>query len=150
MPDTNARRSNPALTVGLLTILLAVLSLFLYGFNVPQGLIPWLNLALPVIGLVFVSIGVKRAFGPEGGGKIWPSILGVVTVALVALSFFIFHLARSVPEATGAPKVGERAPDFTLADSNGLSISLAQLLSAPVAGSSAPKAVLLVFYRGYW
>ena len=49
----------------------------------------------------------------------------------------------------GVPQVGQKTPDFTLANTNGQQISLAQLLSTPV-GNAHPKAVLLVFYRGYW
>ena len=70
-------------------------------------------------------------------------------------------------EATGAPQVGQKVPDFTLADTNGNKVSLGQLLgkgdspaspsnvtgqASPVGTSTGtpPKAVLLVFYRGYW
>ena len=44
------------------------------------------------------------------------------------------------------------APDFTLADTSGQAVSMAQLF-APAADDShvvPPKAVLLIFYRGYW
>ena len=49
-------------------------------------------------------------------------------------------------------QVGQRAPDFTLADSTGRSVSLDDLLAAEPGNlaSSGPKAVLLIFYRGYW
>jgi len=40
-----------------------------------------------------------------------------------------------------SPKVGQQAPDFTLLDQNGKSVSLA--------AARGQKAVL-VFYRGYW
>jgi len=49
------------------------------------------------------------------------------------------------------PIVGQKAPDFTLQDTSGHPVTLAQLLSSPVPGSAEPpKAVLLIFYRGYW
>ena len=54
------------------------------------------------------------------------------------------------PKSAGAPKVGQKVPDFTLADSSGRSVSLSELLSTPMENSSRPKTVLLVFYRGYW
>jgi len=40
-------------------------------------------------------------------------------------------------------------PPFSLPDATGKQVSLTELLTAPVNGS-APKGVLLVFYRGYW
>jgi peroxiredoxin len=39
------------------------------------------------------------------------------------------------------PKVGERAPQFTLTSSNGSTVELK---------SYAGKKLVLVFYRGYW
>ncbi len=39
-------------------------------------------------------------------------------------------------------KVGQPAPDFTLEDSDGKALSLADF--------RAKKSVVLVFYRGYW
>ncbi len=51
-----------------------------------------------------------------------------------------------------ALEVGQKAPDFTLTDTSGQAVSLAQLLANPIdaASGKAPKAVLLIFYRGYW
>ena len=46
-------------------------------------------------------------------------------------------------------KVGQKAPDFTLTDSNDKPVTLAQLLTEPI-NNQPPKAVLLIFYRGYW
>jgi peroxiredoxin len=45
--------------------------------------------------------------------------------------------------------VGQKVPEFTLADSNGKQVSLNELLTAPIDGKT-PKGALLVFYRGYW
>jgi len=56
--------------------------------------------------------------------------------------------AQNVPAAPSAPKVGERAPEFTLPDTDGKPVSLADLLK-PDAPGERPW-VLLVFYRGYW
>jgi hypothetical protein len=81
---------------------------------------------------------------------------------LFALVIFISLSARKLPESAGAPQPGQKAPDFTLADTSGNKVSLEQLLSssaaptatasagATVTGGNAPKAVLLIFYRGYW
>ena len=46
-------------------------------------------------------------------------------------------------------KPGDKAPDFTLTDAGNKSVSLAELLAAPLHGAT-PRGVLLVFYRGYW
>jgi peroxiredoxin len=48
-------------------------------------------------------------------------------------------------------QVGQKAPEFVLADANNNPVALSSLLSAAMPGSQAPpKGVLLVFYRGYW
>jgi peroxiredoxin len=39
--------------------------------------------------------------------------------------------------------VGQRAPDFALADANGKTVALSDMLKGN-------RAVLLIFYRGYW
>jgi peroxiredoxin len=58
---------------------------------------------------------------------------------------------RELPSADSAPQVGQRVPDFTLADTSGKPLSLHQLLeSSSQSPAATPKAVLLVFYRGYW
>jgi hypothetical protein len=68
--------------------------------------------------------------------------------------YTIFIESRDLPAAGGAPKVGQKAPQFSLRDTNQTPVSLAALLSAPLAAQSGPgpppKGVLLVFYRGYW
>lgn len=131
---------------------LGVLSNFLYRFKIPQAVIPWINLVVPPIGLIFLLIGVKRAFGQSQvyRGKIWGSLLTALAVVFVAVSVWGFVHARNVPRSAGAPQVGQRAPDFALPDTSGQSVSLSKLLSSPLAQSPRPKAVLLVFYRGAW
>jgi peroxiredoxin len=54
-----------------------------------------------------------------------------------------------MPAARGAPRVGQKAPEFALSDTNGKTVTLAELLSTPIKGKPA-KGVLLIFYRGYW
>jgi hypothetical protein len=76
----------------------------------------------------------------------------VFSVAAVGFfCFLIFYAAKQMPKATGAPKVGSRAPEFTLMDTDSKEVSLASLLATPLPDSATPpKGVLLIFYRGYW
>jgi peroxiredoxin len=48
--------------------------------------------------------------------------------------------------------VGQQAIDFTLTDTSGQPVSLDQLFmpAADDPQATTPKAVLLIFYRGYW
>ena len=107
---------------------------------------PWANLLLFGIGVVLLIVGLFRAFGRPQlyRGKIFGSIF--TAIALFLFAFFgyeIFYVLRQVPLSSQAPRVGEKAPEFTLVDPNGRSVALADLLS----GS---KAVVLIFYRGFW
>ena len=157
MPALAQRRRNRALLGGTLFMVLAVLSFIPY-FVFPtfpgETILTWVSLLLPAFGVLFCILGLKRAFGqPEMyRGKILGSILGVFSALLFGLSIFSFAHARDLPASAGAPRVGQKAPDFTLTDISGNPVSLSQMIAAPIDASSgkAPKAVLLVFYRGYW
>lgn len=154
-PVLAPRQTNSALWTGALLVLLGIVSNFFVFWHIPGETIwPWVSLLLPVIGVVLLIVGVKRAFGHPQifRGKISGSIITVISVLLLAVSAFGFFHARDLPQSGGAPKVGQKAPDFTLSNTSGQHVSLAQLLSTPVSTTSgkAPKAVLLVFYRGWW
>jgi cadmium resistance protein CadD (predicted permease) len=113
---------------------------------------PWANLVLIAISLVLLFLGIKRAFKPDRSkkSKALASILATLSLAAVGLFLFsAFVLSRWLPESKGAPQVGQKVPDFSLADSSGKQVALAELLSTPIEGKQ-PKGVLLVFYRGYW
>ena len=84
------------------------------------------------------------------GGKIIAPVFAILSAVVFGMSVWGLHHARDLPPASTAPRVGEKAPDFTLANSNSQATSLSQLLSEPISNSAPPKAVLLVFYRGYW
>jgi hypothetical protein len=116
-----------------------------------QHAIPWLSVLLAVAGLIFVADGLWHTFQPTlaSGNKIQSSVLAVVALSLAAVAIFAFFHARAIPVSAGAPKIGQTAPDFRLADNRGQTVSLAELF-APADGQAAPKAVLLIFYRGYW
>ena len=55
-----------------------------------------------------------------------------------------------LPASKGAPQAGQKAPDFTLLDSQGKPVKLSELLAGGDATGRKGSWVLLVFYRGYW
>jgi len=60
----------------------------------------------------------------------------------------IFVIGSWLPRSVGAPQVGQKAPDFTLTDSNNKPVTLAQLLIEPI-DNKPPKAVLLTGYAAH-
>src|SRR6266536_730576 len=132
-----------------LGFIVAVGGLFSYEFFAQFPItcaFPWATLLLFAIGAALLLVGLFRSFGrPQVyRGKIFGSIF--VTLSFLLFAFFayeIFYVLRQVPLSAQVPRVGERAPEFTLVDPNGRSVALADLLS----GS---KAVVLIFYRGFW
>src|SRR5258708_34852810 len=113
---------------------------------------PWANLVLFAIALVLLFLGLRRAFKPDKRivSKVFSSLAAAFGVLLLAgLLFMIFVMGSWLPRSVGAPQVGQKAPDFTLTDSNNKLVTLTQLLTEPI-NNKPPKAVLLIFYRGYW
>lgn len=115
---------------------------------------PWANLLIFLIAVVLLVMGVRRGFASDRPhptrAKIITSIVATLSVAVIGFFVFaVFVAARWLPASKGAPQVGQHAPDFTLTDTTGKQVSLAELRTAPIDGN-APKGVLLVFYRGYW
>jgi ABC-type transport system involved in cytochrome c biogenesis permease subunit len=140
------RKWNWPIWVGFVVV---VAGLFSYGFFAKFPItrdFPWANLLLFVIGIAFLLVGLFRAFGRPQlyRGKIFGSIFTVAAVVVVAFfSYEIFYALRQVPASSGAPRIGQKAPDFILLDQNGKPVGLGDLLS----GSNA---VVLIFYRGFW
>ena len=152
MTELSERRRNGILWLGLVLAFLGPLSNGLTFLGFPAAVVPWISLTLPVIGSALVLLGLWRAFRHSAvyKGKIAGSILATLSLLLLAVSIAFFWGARHIPPlSAGTPAVGQRVPDFTLQDSSGTPVSLAQLFAAS-SGKPAPKAVLLVFYRGYW
>ena len=114
--------------------------------------LPWANLVLFAFAFVLLFLGLRRAFKPDKRivSKIFSSSAAAFGVLLLAgLLFMIYVMGSWLPASSGAPQVGQKAPDFTLTDTNDKSVTLAQLLTEPI-NNKPPKGVLLIFYRGYW
>jgi|HubBroStandDraft_1064217.scaffolds.fasta_scaffold00702_18 hypothetical protein len=108
--------------------------------------VPWVNFLLFLLGGCMLAAGLKRAYGEAEryGGKIGGAVLGVLSLTLFGLFCWgNFVFARRVPPSRGAPHAGDSAPDFTLPDVNGKPVTLSGL-------RRMNRAVLLIFYRGYW
>ena len=149
------RKRNWHVWAGFLLCLLGVVSYFVLFARFPVTRdVPWANFLILAAGLGFLISGLRRAYGQsqQYKGKIVGPVLCVFGLAAIGLfCFVIFYATKQMPKAAGAPKVGEKAPDFTLVDMDNRQVSLASLLATPLPNSSTPpKGVFLIFYRGYW
>jgi len=148
-------RFNWPLWVGLLLTLAGGFSFLLVFVWIPATRdFPWANLLIFLVAAVLLFVGIRRGFASDRRrptlSKIVTSLVALFSFAFIALFIFsVFVFSRWLPPSTGAPHVGQKAPEFTLKDTTGRDVSLTQLLSEPVDGTP-PKSVLLVFYRGYW
>jgi len=136
--------------------LLSLIAAFSYPFVFVRWPVtrefPWANLVLFAAALVLLFFGIRRAFKPDKTivSKIFSSLASAFGVFLLAALLFMFFVMGSwLPRSAGAPRVGQKAPDFTLTGTNDKPITLSQLLTEPVNNKPA-KGVLLIFYRGYW
>jgi uncharacterized membrane protein YqhA len=147
------KRINWPIWTGLLMTLVAFVSYFFVFVWFPTTRdFPWANFLLFAIAAALLLVGIRRAFAGPLPRKSKVAGVIVTTLSVVIFGFFIFAtlvMPRWMPAARGAPKVGQKAPDFTLTDTNQKTVALAELLSTPIKGKPA-KGVLLIFYRGYW
>ncbi len=148
------RKRNWHVWIGFLLCIVGFLSypFFFAKYPVTRD-VPWVNFLILAAGLAFAASGLRRAFGraEEYKGKVTGSIFGVLSLAVAGLFVFFIFFATKLPKSAGAPKVGDKAPEFSLVDTNKQQVSLASLFAAPIPGTQKPpKGVFLVFYRGYW
>jgi hypothetical protein len=152
MADTTVRKRTLAPWMGLSLTVLGALSNGLPFTGFPAAPVPWISLLLSLIGFGIVLFGLWQAFGQSTAykGKLSSAVAAGFSLLFLAGAIAFFWSARHIPaESAAAPQVGQRVPDFTLPDSTGQSVSLKQLFSGS-SGKGPPKALLLVFYRGYW
>ena len=142
--------------IGFLLALTAIpgYSLLFVRFPVTRD-VPWVSWLMFAVAGWLLWGGVSRAFASSEvyRGKIAGLILAVLSLG--AAGFFGYatlYSSRQLPGAVGAPRVGEKAPEFTLTDTSGNMVAMSTLLSEPMPGMEGrkPRALLLVFYRGYW
>jgi hypothetical protein len=157
MPEIVERRRNRAPWIAFLLTLIAIgLTALIFMGQSATLLLVWLGLLAGLGAVAFALAGIRRAFGgPQAGGKVSSSVFGILAFLVCGLLVFGWFHARALPASAGAPRVGQKAPDFTLADTQGNKVSLSQLLSGDSAaasntGAAPTRAVLLIFYRGYW
>jgi len=141
------RRRNLLVWVGFGVVLAGFLSYIpLFISYEPTRDSPWANFLLFALGAALIGVGLKRAYGqPEVyRGKVGGTVLAVLSLLMVALfGAFTVFTAKILPATGSALRAGQTAPLFTLANAEGKPIEEAQLLRSH-------RAVLLIFYRGYW
>jgi cytochrome oxidase Cu insertion factor (SCO1/SenC/PrrC family) len=88
-------------------------------------------------------VGWKSSAVPEATmrTKLLTAILGILLLGAWSAA-----AAAQLPASAGAPKVGEKVPDFTLPDTEGRPVRLSSLHKE----DGEARWVLLIFYRGYW
>ena len=104
-----------------------------------QALIP----LRPVWYLSAIGLAVLLAGIALSRRRHWLTVTAfAVTLLLLGAASLFNFVATRVPTTPSALVVGRPAPDFTLPDSSGRPVRLADY--------RGQKAVVLVFYRGYW
>lgn len=136
-----SKRRNWTAAAGLLLGLGAVLSYFTVITTTLGPRFPWLR-NVPLLNFVLLVAALWLSWRGVRAGR-WPARVAAVTnLALAGLfAFYVFGLSSMLPAASGAPRVGEAAPEFSLVSDRGETVTLGELKGAPV---------VLVFYRGFW
>ena len=146
------RNWNWPLWAGFIAVLAGFLSYpFFVRFPLTRDF-PWVNFLLFAAGGILLAAGLRRAFRqPEiYRGKIFGPVLAALGVCVFGFfAYIVFYELRQLPSSSGAPRVGQKAPDFTLPDQDNRPVALADLISSAPA-TAKPGAALLIFYRGFW
>jgi hypothetical protein len=141
------RHWNGTIWAGFAIVIIAVVSYIpIFAIFPVTRDIPWANYLLFLLGGGLLAVGVRRAFrdSERYRGKISGSILAVLSVLLCV--FFvgaILYFSKQIPSAQTALRTGQLAPPFILEDIARKQVRSSELLKGH-------RAVVLVFYRGYW
>jgi len=139
------RRLNLAVWLGFLVVVAAALTYVPVFSRFPATRdFPWANLLMFGAGLALIALGLRRAFREPAlyRGKVAGSIVMGLGVALLAFFCFgLFYLGRQLPASSGAPRVGQKAPDFTLPDKDGSPVTLSKLLDTGASGADRVNGV---------
>ena len=155
-PTERKREWNWRIWWGFLLAVAAVPGYFLFFVKFPiTRNVPWVSWLMFAGAGWLLWAGLRRAFAsPElVRGRIAGPILAVLSLGAAGLfGYATLYASRQLPVAAAAPRVGDQAPEFVLADTTGKMVALSTLLSEPLPGREGgkPRGVLLVFYRGYW
>jgi hypothetical protein len=154
--ERQRKNLNVILWVGFLVVLIGALSYKPFFARFPSTRdVPWVNMLIFVVGIWLMGVGLKRAFQKAElyRGRVFGTVVAIAGVVVIGYSLLrACYLERRLPISINAPRVGEKAPDFTLPDTDGNSITLSRLLASPSepTGSSKTNGVVLIFYRGHW
>ena len=154
--ERQRKNLNIILWVGFLVVLIGALSYKPFFAQFPSTRdVPWVNVLMFVVGIGLMGVGLKRAFQKPDvyRGKVVGTVVAIAGVAVIGYFFLkVYYLERQLPISINAPRVGQKAPDFTLLDTDGNSITLSKLLASPAGApaSSKTNGVVLIFYRGHW
>jgi hypothetical protein len=151
----NERRRNWNIWIGFILCAAGFLSYIPLFVRFPSTRdMPWANFLLLAAGLALLASGIWRAFGQsqQYRGKILGPIFGLISLVAAGLfCLLIFYAGKQLPKSASAPRIGQKAPEFILKDTDNKEVSLASLMTTPLPNTqAAPKGVLLIFYRGYW
>ena len=154
--ERQRKNLNIILWVGYLVVLIGGLSYrpFLVQFPITRD-VPWVNMLMFVVGIGLMGVGLKRAFQKPNiyRGRVVGTIVAIAGVAGISYFFLrVYYFERQLPISINAPRVSQKAPEFTLLDTDGNSITLSELLASSGGASTSSKTngVVLIFYRGHW
>ena len=124
--------------LALAAIILSFGTVVAYGILVQRfiPLRPLWYLGALTLSVVVALVAVRRS-------RRWLPITAlVVSVLVLGFGAYVNFVVARVPGGPIAVSVGQPAPDFTLPDSAGRPVRLADY--------RGKKPVVLIFYRGYW
>src|ERR1044071_5146818 len=108
---------------GFAVCILAFLSYFLLFSQFPVTRdVPWASWLIFALGLGLLGAGVARPFRQPDRyrGRVLGPVLAVLSLAVLGLFLYSTIIySRQLPASTNVPRVGEKAPDFTLPDAQG-------------------------------